>query len=62
MGRIDTRVDKLEAQTRQGDEVMVFAMPSESVEDCVRRHGRDPGDASVRRTVVRRACERDARS
>ena len=61
MPRIDARVEKLEAQARQGDEVMVFALPSESVEDCIRRHGRDPDDSSVRYTVVRWASESDAR-
>jgi hypothetical protein len=36
-------------------------MPNESVAGCIRRHGRDPVDASVRYTVVRWACESDAR-
>lgn len=43
------------------NEVMVFAMPSESVGDCIRRHGHDPDDVTVRITVVRWACESDAR-
>ena len=40
MPRIDTRLAKLETQARQGDEVMVFALPTESEADCIRRHGR----------------------
>ena len=61
MPRIDSRLEKLEAQAREGSEVMVFAMPTESEADCIRRHGHDPDDASVRYTVVRWACESDAR-
>ena len=61
MPRIDARLEKLEAQTRSESEVVVFAMPSESVEDCIRRHGHDPEDVSLRHTVVRWACESDAR-
>lgn len=61
MGRIDLRLVKLETQVRSEDQVVVFAMPEEAVADCIRRHGRDPEDASVRYTVVRWACESDAR-
>jgi hypothetical protein len=59
--RIDTQLAKLEAQAHSDSEVVVFAMPNESVEDCPRRHGHDPDDNSVRYTVVRWACESDAR-
>jgi len=61
MPRIDARLEKLEAQARSESEVVVFAMPSESLEDCIRRHGHDPEDVSLRYTVVRWACESDAR-
>ena len=61
MPRIDARLEKLEAQTRSESEVVVFAMPTESVSDCIRRHGHDPDDASVRYTVVRWVSESDAR-
>lgn len=61
MPRIDVRLEKLEVQTRSNSEIVVFAMPSESVEDCLRRHGRDPDDVSARYTVVRWASESDAR-
>jgi len=61
MPRIDARLEKLEAQARSESEVTVFAMPTESVEDCIRRHGHDPDDASVRYAVVRWSCESDAR-
>ena len=61
MPRIDSRGEKLEAQAREGREVVVFAMPTESVSDCIRRHGHDPDDASVRYAVVRWAVESDAR-
>jgi hypothetical protein len=59
--RIDARLEKLETQAHSDSEVVVFAMPDETVADCVRRHGRDPDDGSVRYTVVRWACESDAR-
>jgi hypothetical protein len=61
MPRIDARVEKLETQARSESEVTVFAMPTESVGDCIRRHGHDPDDNSVRYTVVRWACESDTR-
>ena len=61
MPRTDARLEKLEAQACSDSEVVIFATPSESVEDCIRRHGRDPADISVRYTVVRWACESDAR-
>ena len=61
MPRIDARVDKLEAQACSDSEVVIFAMPNESVAGCMRRHGRDPDDHSVRYTVVRWASESDAR-
>ena len=61
MPRIDARLEKREAQARSDTRIVVFAMPSESVEDCLRRHGRDPDDVSARYTVVRWASESDAR-
>jgi hypothetical protein len=61
MGRHDARLAKLEAQAREGSEVVVFAMPTESESNCIRRHGHNPDDASVRYTVVRWAVESDAR-
>lgn len=61
MPRIDARLGKLETQMGEGSEVVVFAMPSETVADCIRRHGRDPDDSSVRYTVVRWASASDAR-
>jgi hypothetical protein len=61
MPGIDARLEKLEAQARPDSEGVVFATPTESVEDCVRRHGHDPDDVTVHYTVVRWACESDAR-
>ena len=61
MPRIDARLEKLEAQACSDSEVVVFAMPSESVEDCIRRLGLDPDDSTVRYMVVRWASESDAR-
>lgn len=61
MPRIDARLEKREAQARSDTRIVVFAMPSGSDEDCIRRQGRDLDDASVRYTVVRWASESDAR-
>ena len=61
MPRIDARLEKLETQARSDSEVVVFAMPEETMADCIRRHGHDPDDSSVRYTVVRWVSESDAR-
>lgn len=61
MPRIDARLEKLEVQARSNSEVVEFAMPSQSDDDCIERHGRDPEDRSVRYTVARWASESDAR-
>ncbi len=61
MPRIDGRLEKLEVQARSESEVVIFAMPSESVEGCIRRHGRDPNDASVTYTLVRWTVDSDAK-
>ena len=61
MPRIGGRLEKLEAQARSDTRIVVFAMPRESDEDSIRRHGRDPEDGSVRYTVLRWASESDAK-
>jgi hypothetical protein len=61
MPRLDVRLEKLEAQACSYSLVVVFAMPNESVAGCIRRHGHDPDDGSVRYTLVRWASESDAR-
>ena len=54
MGRIDTRVGKLEAlqPDRQRRLVILFAATGETGADCIRRHGHDPDDETKQYVVV----------
>lgn len=56
MGKIESRVEKLETRTRAGEDVVMFAMSTESDDDCIRRHGHTPEVSGVSYTVFRWAA------
>ena len=61
MPRIDARLEKLETQARHGDEVVVFACRPRASKTASGGTGVTQTTSSVRYTVVRWACESDAR-
>ena len=64
MGRNESRVGKLEAQTTWHHPVgyvRVIAEIGEPSNDCIRRHGYDPED-TARRYIVRAIVESDSSS